>query len=106
MSRTHHVEPARRQGSSIQVSISFHPLSVVLAVLLLLTAAWAVGATYVALAGAAIATFTSAALIKAAAVLGAFILLGCLVVAREWGRSRESRLDAEFDRGREESVFH
>jgi membrane protein DedA with SNARE-associated domain len=59
---------------------------------------WAGGATYVALAGVAVGTISSSTLLKAAAVLGAFIFFGYLVGVSEKLRWRERELDAEFER--------
>jgi predicted anti-sigma-YlaC factor YlaD len=64
---------------------------------MVLAVVWAIAATYVALRDAAVAQITDAALFKAAAILGAFVLFGSLVWMREAQRRRERQIDAEFE---------
>ena len=61
---------------------------------------WAVATTCILLSDAAIAVMSDAALLKAAAILGAFILFASLVNMTERLRWRERQLDAEFERDR------
>ena len=73
----------------------------VLWVAVALVAAWAAGATYAALADVTIVAVTDAVVLKAAGVLGAFILFGYLVAKSEKLRWQERQFDAAFESGRE-----
>jgi hypothetical protein len=68
---------------------------------LVLAVLWAGVATGALFAGFSSIQFDGSALIKAAAVLGAFVLFGLLVSTNERSRATESALDQAFDMNRE-----
>lgn len=94
-------DTSRRQSPLIEIRIGRLSIgmqgSPVVSILLVLLVIWGGGATYAALTNVAFATIGEAALFKAVAILGAFVLFGYLVVNNAKARQRERQLDSEFE---------